>query len=228
MAKTRDPHATEQVWDQGAGELSADRPASQTRIDDAHVEQPAEAEVINSVASDLAVRVESAGQLAASQLRKQARQLAAHLRNKQRELYQQMGRSPTVAEIAAGLDVDEQQVQNLMTLKDPVSLELPLNDDSDSTLGDLLPDDAVSPLDMTLRADRERATLELLHDLPEREARILELRHGFGSGESMSLQQVGNTLALSRERVRQLEKQTLDVLRERSELHLAELNENTD
>ena len=150
------------------------------------------------------------------------------LRNMQRELYQQMGRSPTVAEIAAGLDVDDIQVLSLMTLKDPVSLELPLNEDGESTLGDLLPDNTVSPLDVALRKDRERATLELLQDLPEREARILELRHGFGSGESMSLQQVGNTMALSRERVRQLEKQTLQVLRESGETHLADLNEPAD
>ncbi len=150
------------------------------------------------------------------------------LRNAQRELYQQAGRPPTVAEIAARLEADEEQVLKLMTLKDPVSLELPLGDDSDSTLGDLLPDDAVSPLDEALRSDRQRAMLDLLHALPEREARILELRHGFGSGESMSLQQVGNTLALSRERVRQLEKQTLSELRERSERHLEEFNEPAD
>ncbi|MBE9009813.1 RNA polymerase sigma factor, RpoD/SigA family [Pseudanabaenaceae cyanobacterium LEGE 13415] len=134
----------------------------------------------------------------------------------QRELAQKLGRAATAAEIAAELELEPDQIREfLMMSRQPVSLDLRVGDNQDTELQELLEDDGPSP-DMTLTQDLLRQDLEtLMTDLTPQQREVLSLRYGLQDGHELSLAKVGDRLNLSRERVRQLERQALDHLRRR-------------
>jgi RNA polymerase nonessential primary-like sigma factor len=134
----------------------------------------------------------------------------------QRELAQKLGRSATAAEIAAELELEPEQIREfLMMSRQPVSLDLRVGDNQDTELQELLEDDGPSP-DAHLTQDLLRQDLEtLMTDLTPQQREVLSLRYGLQDGHELSLAKVGDRLNLSRERVRQLERQALDHLRRR-------------
>ena len=138
------------------------------------------------------------------------------IKKAQRELSQQLGRSATPAEIAKYLEIEPAQIREFLNLaRQPVSLDLRVGDNQDTELRDLLEDDGQSPEQFTARESLREDINGLLTELSPQQRDVLTLRFGLGSGKELSLAKVGEQLSLSRERVRQLERQALDYLRRR-------------
>ena len=131
------------------------------------------------------------------------------------ELEQQQGRQPTAEEIAEEMDLPAERVRwMLRTSRQPVHLERPVGDESDAELGDFIEDsEAPPPVEMVAQTMLTEEIGDLLDQLTPREARILRLRYGLQDGESRTLKEVGEMFGLSRERIRQLEKEALRKLR---------------
>jgi RNA polymerase primary sigma factor len=134
----------------------------------------------------------------------------------QHQLTQDLGRDPTVQELAENLDLSAQKVENIIQVsRRPLSLETPTDDEGDSVLSDFIEDDQELP-------PAESATLNMLQEhiksildsLPPREVRILQLRYGLLDGKSYTLEEVGRKMGVTRERVRQIEAQALGRLRD--------------
>lgn len=134
----------------------------------------------------------------------------------QRELAQTLGRSATAAEIAAQLELTPAEIREYLVLsRQPVSLDMRVGDNQDTELQDLLEDDGPSP-DTYMAQESLRTDLEkLMADLTPQQRQVLSLRFGLEDGNALSLAKVGERLDLSRERVRQLERQALESLRRR-------------
>jgi RNA polymerase primary sigma factor len=133
----------------------------------------------------------------------------------QHQLKQKYGRDPTMDEVAEALDVPPKKVEEMIQLaRHPLSLQMPIGEEDDDVLGDFIEDDR-SP------APDETAANNLLHEqlagildsLPPREARILQLRYGLLDGQYLTLNEVGQKMGVTRERVRQIEAQALRRLR---------------
>lgn len=131
------------------------------------------------------------------------------------ELEQQQGRQPTAEEIAEEMDLPAERVRwMLRTSRQPVHLERPVGDESDAELGDFIEDsEAPPPAEMVAQTMLTEEISQILDQLTPREARILRLRYGLQDGESRTLKEVGEMFGLSRERIRQLEKEALRKLR---------------
>ncbi len=138
------------------------------------------------------------------------------IKRTQRELAQKLGRSATPAEVAAALELEPEQIREYLTLaRQPVSLDLRVGDNQDTELGELLEDESVSPEQFTtVESLRDDVNLWLAELTPQ-QRQVLTLRYGLADGQELSLAKVGEQLNLSRERVRQLERQALDHLRRR-------------
>lgn len=134
----------------------------------------------------------------------------------QRELAQKLGRSATAGEIATALELEPAQIREFLTMaRQPVSLDLRVGDNQDTELQDLLEDDGPSP-ESYMAQESLRQDLDLLMaDLTPQQREVITLRYGLDDGHELSLAKVGERLNLSRERVRQLERQALDHLRRR-------------
>ena len=143
-------------------------------------------------------------------------------RRVQMQLAQKLGRTPTEEEVAAGAKMDVIRVAELLSLRsiEPVSLHAPVGSEGDAELQDLLEDVSQdAPFDVVeeqlLREDLEEA---LETRLDERERTVLMLRFGLNDGEPHSLQQIGTVLGITRERVRQIERDALRKLRDEPRL----------
>jgi len=134
----------------------------------------------------------------------------------QRELTQQLGHSPTPAEIAQALELEPAQIREFLIMaRQPVSLDLKVGDNQDTELQDLLEDDGVSPESFTVQESLRQDLDGLLAELTPQQREVLTLRFGLNDGNELSLAKVGQRMNISRERVRQLERQALDHLRRR-------------
>jgi len=131
------------------------------------------------------------------------------------ELEQEYGRQPTAEEIAENMELPAERVRwMLRTSRQPVHLERPVGDESDAELGDFIEDiEAPPPAEMVANKMLTEELGDILDQLTPREARILRLRYGLQDGESRTLKEVGEMFGLSRERIRQLEKEALRKLR---------------
>jgi RNA polymerase primary sigma factor len=132
-----------------------------------------------------------------------------------REFEQEYGSHPAPEQLAKETGLSADLVRQVLQLGDhPVQLDRPLNPASDASLSELIEDsEAVSPPESVSRTMLHEQLHDLLEKLPPREARILRLRYGLQDGEERTLKQVGEMFGLSRERVRQLEKEALNKLR---------------
>jgi len=132
----------------------------------------------------------------------------------QRQLLQDLGRDPTVDEVAARVGMTPGKVRDiLLASQETISLEQPMGDD-DFSLFDLIEDPgAVAPVDAATQAMLNQALNEALEDLPERERRVLRLRFGLVDGRMHTLDEVGREIGVTRERIRQIEIKTLARLR---------------
>ncbi len=133
----------------------------------------------------------------------------------QRALAQDLGREPTDLELARELGLDVERVREIKTLsQEPVSLEAPVRQEEDASLGDFIPDqDAVMPVD-EVSGTMLKEQLELvLHELTDREQEVIRLRFGMDGERPSTLEEVGKAFGVTRERVRQIELKTLAKLR---------------
>ena len=134
----------------------------------------------------------------------------------ERELDQRLGRDATVAELAESTGLAPDRVADLRRVsRDPVSLDAPVGDDGELVLGDLVLDATVPAAADLVERQAISGELERLVDtLPERQARIVRLRFGLHDGRPRTLDEIGRQVGLTRERVRQLEKEALGRLRD--------------
>jgi RNA polymerase primary sigma factor len=132
----------------------------------------------------------------------------------QRQLVQRLGREPRPDEIAEELELTAEQVREILRMaQSPVSLEKPIGEEEDARLGDFVEDElAESPLDVTAVSLRREDIDYALTTLPERERRVIELRFGLHGGQPRTLDEVGRTLGVTRERIRQIENTALKTL----------------
>ena len=129
----------------------------------------------------------------------------------ERQLVQRLGREPLPEEIAEELEIDVDEVREILRMSQmPISLEKPIGEEEDSSLGDFVPDEAAeSPFD-TASLSLRREDVELaLSALPDRERRVIELRYGLDGSQPCTLEEVGRTFGVTRERIRQIENNTL-------------------
>jgi RNA polymerase nonessential primary-like sigma factor len=134
----------------------------------------------------------------------------------QRELTQQLGHAPTPAEIAEALELEPAQIREFLQMaRQPVSLDLKVGDNQDTELQDLLEDEDASPENYTVQESLRQDINGLLDELTPQQREVLVLRFGLEDGNELSLAKVGQRMNISRERVRQLERQALDHLRRR-------------
>jgi RNA polymerase primary sigma factor len=132
-----------------------------------------------------------------------------------RQLVQELGREPTVEEIATQVQMPVDMVRAaLSVIVEPISLETPVGDDEDCAIGDFIEDrQTASPFETALGAQRRARTLALLDTLKPREARVLRLRYGLGDGYDWTLEEVGQEFRVTRERIRQIEAKALKRMR---------------
>jgi RNA polymerase nonessential primary-like sigma factor len=134
----------------------------------------------------------------------------------QRELTQQFGRAATTAELAEALELSQQQVREyLQHARSPLSLDLRVGDNQDTELGELLEDDGISPEDFTVQKAMRQDIETVMADLNAQQQEVLTLRFGLADGQPMTLSKIGEHLNISRERVRQIEREALTKLRKR-------------
>ncbi len=133
-------------------------------------------------------------------------------------LTQELGRDPTSDEIAKAMETTPDKINALIEIaRRPISLETPTDEDEESEIGDFVEDTrSPAPAEATEREMLGEYLQTALDRLPEREARILQLRYGLLDGEAHTLEEVGKTMGVTRERVRQLEAQALNRLRRSS------------
>ncbi|KUK94596.1 MAG: RNA polymerase sigma factor [Anaerolineaceae bacterium 46_22] len=133
----------------------------------------------------------------------------------QHELTQQFDRKPKIEELAEALEVTPEKVEHMMEVaRRPLSLELPTDDEGDSSLGDFIEDQEIPLPDDTATSHLLKESLLLVLDsLPSREVRILQLRFGLLDGQAYTLEEVGRKMGVTRERVRQIQAQALSRLR---------------
>jgi RNA polymerase primary sigma factor len=145
--------------------------------------------------------------------------LVAQVRRATQILVQDIGREPTVSEIAATLQVGAGQVEKaLRSMRQPLSLEAPVGPDATTSLGDLLEDGhATSPFEDAARAELAHRAELLLATLSQREEKILRMRFGLGEKRDHTLAEIGQSFVLTRERIRQIEVRALVRLRRRAQ-----------
>ena len=132
----------------------------------------------------------------------------------ERQLVQCLGREPLPEEIAEELDIAPEEVREILRMSQlPISLEKPIGEEEDSSLGDFVPDEqAESPFDTTSLSLRREDVELALATLPERERRVIELRYGLDGSQPCTLEEVGRAFGVTRERIRQIENNTLKKL----------------
>lgn len=141
------------------------------------------------------------------------------IKRTQRELAQKFGRSATPAEIAEALELETEQIREYLTIsRQPISLDVRVGDNQDTELQELLEDEGASPEQYTAQESLRHDLDGLMSELTQQQRDVLNLRFGLEDGHGLSLAKVGERLNLSRERVRQLERQALDHLRRRRAL----------
>jgi RNA polymerase nonessential primary-like sigma factor len=138
------------------------------------------------------------------------------IKKAQRQLSQQLGRAASATELAEELELTPRQVREyLERARQPLSLDLRVGDNQDTELGELLEDPSLSPEDFALQSSLRTDLEVLMADLTPQQREVLALRFGLETGQSMTLAKIGDLLNISRERVRQIEREALSKLRKR-------------
>ena len=132
-----------------------------------------------------------------------------------RRLVQELGREPTTEELADYLDLTVEKVRKVMKIaQEPVSIETPVGEEDDSHLGDFIEDcDNESPSDAVINLNLRQQTAQVLKTLTPREERAIKMRFGLYDGSERTLEEVGQSFAVTRERIRQIEAKALRKLR---------------
>ncbi len=133
----------------------------------------------------------------------------------QRQLVQELGRDASVEEVAEKMGISPEKVQNIQRIaKEPISLEAPVGEEEDSSLGDFISDpNALNPHDYMMQEMVKKTLDEVLETLTDREEKVLRLRYGLLDGKTHTLEEVGREFGVTRERIRQIEAKALRKLR---------------
>jgi RNA polymerase nonessential primary-like sigma factor len=138
------------------------------------------------------------------------------IKKAQRQLAQEKGRAATIAELAEELDLTPKQVRDyLERSRQPLSLDLKVGDNQDTELGELLEDTGLSPEDYTAYSSLQVDLEKLMADLTPQQKEVISLRFGLDNGQPLTLAKIGVRLNISRERVRQIEREAIAKLRKR-------------
>ncbi|MDR3746910.1 MAG: RNA polymerase sigma factor RpoD [Acidobacteriota bacterium] len=132
-----------------------------------------------------------------------------------RQLVQELGREPTSEEIAKRMDIPVAKVRKVLKIaQEPISLETPIGEEEDSHLGDFIEDRAVvSPAEAVINVNLKEQTAQVLRSLTPREEKVIKMRFGLEDGSEHTLEEVGQSFAVTRERIRQIEAKALRKLR---------------
>jgi RNA polymerase primary sigma factor len=132
-----------------------------------------------------------------------------------RALVQELGREPTSEEIAKRMDIPVAKVRKVLKIaQEPISLETPIGEEEDSHLGDFIEDrNIVSPAEAVINLNLKEQTEAVLKTLTPREEKVIKMRFGVGDGSEHTLEEVGQSFAVTRERIRQIEAKALRKLR---------------
>jgi RNA polymerase primary sigma factor len=132
-----------------------------------------------------------------------------------RQLVQELGREPTSEEIAKRMDIPVAKVRKVLKIaQEPISLETPIGEEEDSHLGDFIEDRAVvSPAEAVINVNLKDQTSHVLRTLTPREEKVIKMRFGLEDGSEHTLEEVGQSFAVTRERIRQIEAKALRKLR---------------
>jgi RNA polymerase primary sigma factor len=132
-----------------------------------------------------------------------------------RQLVQELGREPTSEEIAKRMDIPVAKVRKILKIaQEPISLETPIGEEEDSHLGDFIEDKAVvSPSEAVINLNLKEQTQSVLKTLTPREEKVIKMRFGLDDGSEHTLEEVGQSFAVTRERIRQIEAKALRKLR---------------
>ena len=133
----------------------------------------------------------------------------------QRQIMSEFGREPTPEELSKKLAMPLEKVRKVLKIaKEPVSLETPVGDEEDSSLGDFIEDkNALQPLDTAIQSNLSESTTKILASLTPREERVLRMRFGIGMNTDHTLEEVGLQFSVTRERIRQIEAKALRKLK---------------
>ncbi|MDW8147236.1 MAG: sigma-70 family RNA polymerase sigma factor [Roseiflexaceae bacterium] len=139
----------------------------------------------------------------------------AQLRRVARRLEQSLEREPTIEEIAAAVGMPERKVKLLLQASaQPISLEQPITSDGEGQIGELLADDSAdAPMEIATQRMLQHDLAQALMELPDRERAVLQLRYGLTDGRRRTLEEIGSTFGITRERTRQIEADALRLLR---------------
>jgi len=138
------------------------------------------------------------------------------IKKAQRQLSQRLGRAATASELAQELELTPKQVRDyLEQARQPLSLDLRVGDNQDTELGELLEDTGTSPEEFALQSSLKTDLESLMADLTPQQRQVLTLRFGLEDGQALTLAKIGDMLNISRERVRQIEREALSKLRKR-------------
>ncbi|TAD74309.1 MAG: RNA polymerase sigma factor, RpoD/SigA family [Oscillatoriales cyanobacterium] len=144
------------------------------------------------------------------------------IKKAQRTLSQQLGRSATIAELGDEIGLTPKQIRDyLERARQPLSLDLRVGDNQDTELGELLEDEGASPEEFATQASLRGDIETIMSELTPQQREVLSLRFGLGDGQSLTLAKIGDRLQISRERVRQIEREALTKLRK----HKADIRE---
>lgn len=137
------------------------------------------------------------------------------MKRTQREMTQDLGREPTTAELAEVLETTPEKVNELFRYAlDPVSMDTPIGEEEDSSIGDMIKDENTSnPVQSTRDKMMEETLEEVLSSLTDREKMVIRLRYGMDDGETKTLEDVGKMFGVTRERIRQIESKAIRKLR---------------
>ncbi|MDC9720009.1 MAG: RNA polymerase sigma factor RpoD [Gammaproteobacteria bacterium] len=132
-----------------------------------------------------------------------------------RQMLQEMGREPTPEELGERMEMPEEKIRKVLKIaKEPISMETPIGDDEDSSLGDFIEDSSMdSPIDSATGEGLREATRDVLAGLTERESKVLRMRFGIEMNTDHTLEEVGKQFDVTRERIRQIEAKALRKLR---------------
>ena len=133
----------------------------------------------------------------------------------QRQMLQELGREPTVDEVAEKVDLTPDRVRDIQRIAlEPLSLETPVGEEDDSFLGDFVADDSAISPDSAAEKERLKDEIEMaMLELNPREQQVMRLRFGLDDGQVRTLEEVGREFGVTRERIRQIESKTLAKLR---------------
>jgi RNA polymerase primary sigma factor len=145
-----------------------------------------------------------------------------------RQLIQELGRDPLAEEVAAEMGIDVEKIRHIQKIsQEVISIETPIGDDDESTLSDFIKDDRnPTPAQLTARAMLRDLIREIMIDLTDREQEILKMRFGIEDGVTHTLEEVGKSFGVTRERIRQIEAKALEKMREHGKAAALEGFEN--